>query len=109
MITAYIHLEDQSKAKEIAKELLINKLAAEVSIDFDNHVFKLNDNDAMEETVTTLITAYTKAILFEDIIKFVYDNFGNNMTIYSVPITQGNITLSEKIRNKTKPTSHAKS
>ncbi|MGE0568275.1 MAG: hypothetical protein AB7O73_10030 [Bacteroidia bacterium] len=109
MITAYIHLEDQSKAKEIAKELLINKLAAEVSIDFDNHVFKLNDHDTMEETVTTLITAYTKAILFEDIIKFVYDNFGNNMTIYSVPITQGNITLSEKIRNKTKPTSHAKS
>ena len=108
MITAYIHLEDQSKAKEIAKELLINKMAAEVSIDFDNHVFRLNEKEEMEEIVTTLITAYTKAILFEDLINFVYTKFGNNITIYSVPITQGNLTLSDKIRNKTKIKSNAK-
>jgi uncharacterized protein involved in tolerance to divalent cations len=109
MITVYISLEDQTKAKEIAKELLLNKLVAEISIDFDNHVFRLNEKEQMEEVVTTLISVYTKAILFNEIIDFTYKRFGNNITIYSVPITQGNLTLSNKIRNNTKTSENVKS
>ncbi len=101
MITVYISLEDQSKAKDIAKALLTEKLVVEVRIDYDNHVFNLENNEIIERT-TCILTMQTKGMLFNEITSFVHDKFGNDIPVYSVPITQGNESLTNKIRNNTK-------
>ncbi len=101
MITVYISLEDQSKAKDIAKALLTEKLVVEVRIDYDNHVFNLENNEVKEST-TCILTMQTKGMLFTEIVNFVHDKFGKDIPVYSVPITQGNDSLTNKIRNKTK-------
>lgn len=101
MITVYISLEDQSKAKDIAKALLTEKLVVEVRIDYDNHVFNLVNNKVVERT-TCILTMQTKGMLFTEIMDFVQEKFGKEIPVYSVPITQGNESLTNKIRNNTK-------
>lgn len=101
MITVYISLEDQSKAKDIAKALLTEKLVVEVRIDYDNHVFNLVNNQVVERT-TCILTMQTKGMLFTEIMDFVQEKFGKEIPVYSVPITQGNESLTNKIRNNTK-------
>jgi uncharacterized protein involved in tolerance to divalent cations len=101
MITVYISLEDQTKAKQIAESLLKEKLVVEIRIDYNNHVFNLIDGEIKEKT-TCILTMQTKGMLFYEVLNHVQSTFGEDIPIYSVPITQGNESLTNQIRNNTK-------
>jgi uncharacterized protein involved in tolerance to divalent cations len=101
MVTVYISLEDQDKAKQIAEALLTEKLVVEIRIDYNNHVFNLIDGE-IKEKITCVLTMQTKGMLFNDVMSYVQSRFGEDIPVYSVPITQGNVSLSNQIRNHTK-------
>lgn len=101
MVTVFISLEDQTKAKQIAEALLKEKLVAEIRIDYNNHVFNMVNDEIIEKT-TCILTMQTKGMLFNDVMHYVQSRFGNEIPVYSVPITQGNESLTNQIRNNTK-------
>jgi uncharacterized protein involved in tolerance to divalent cations len=101
MISVYIAHPSDKIAMQLAEDLLKNKLVARLSIDYNNHVFEL-DNDEVNESSVSLITAQTKGLLFTEIVDFVHSKYGQDIPVYSLPITQGNEELTHIIREKTK-------
>ncbi len=101
MVTIYISLNSQDKAKKLAEDLLINRLVASVNIDFDNSVLVIENNKLVEKT-NCLLSMPTKSILFTEILNFVSSNYEDNIAIYSLPVTQANESLSQFIRENTK-------
>jgi uncharacterized protein involved in tolerance to divalent cations len=101
MINVYIAHPSDRVAKQLAEELLKNKLVARLSIDYNNHVFEI-DNEEITERSISLITAQTRALLFQEVVNFVHARYSMAIPIYSVPITQGNEELTHLIREKTK-------
>ncbi len=102
MINVCIAHPHEANARKMANELLQHKLVARLSIDYDNHVFEVDENDVVREVSISLVTAQTKAILFQEILNFVHQNYGDDIPVYSLPITQGNEELTRIIREKTK-------
>lgn len=101
MISVYIAHPSDKIAKQLAEDLLRNKLVARLSIDYNNHVFEMTGEELVESSVS-LITAQTKGLLFTEIVDFVHSKYGQEVPIYSLPITQGNEELTHIIREKTK-------
>ncbi len=102
MISVYIAHPSDKIAKQLAEDLLKNKLVARLSIDYNNHVFELNENGEVNESSVSLITSQTKGLLFVEIVDFVHTKYGQDIPVYSLPITQGNEELTHIIREKTK-------
>lgn len=101
MINVYIYIENESDAKHLAVELLEAQLVAHASIDMDNYSY-IRVNDSIKEQVNFVITAQTKALLFNEIVAFVEKGRKERIKIYSLPITQCNDNFSELIRENTK-------
>jgi hypothetical protein len=102
MINVIIYLKKEQNPMELVKQLLTKKLIAKASIDFDNHSYKLADNesDFIEETYS-VVTAQTRSVLFNDIVSFVETEFGPTVPINSVPIVASNKMFDTIIRQNT--------
>jgi uncharacterized protein involved in tolerance to divalent cations len=100
MINVYIAHPNESTARKLAEDLLKNQMVARLSVDYNNHVFEMIEDEIRESTIS-LITAQTKALLFTDIVAYVHVRYGKNIPIYSLPMTQVNEDLSHLIREKT--------
>ncbi|MDI9341543.1 MAG: hypothetical protein QM534_13315 [Sediminibacterium sp.] len=101
MINLYIAHPSEKVARNMAGDLLKNKLVSRLSIDYQNHVFELQD-EVVVESVICLITAQTKALLFNEIVQFIHSKYGEDTPVYSVPITQSFEAFTRQIREKTK-------
>ncbi len=100
MINLIIYLDKLNEAKELVDLLLKNELIANASIDNDNVSYRLIQGD-LHKTVNSVITAQTKSMLFSTIVKLIEEKYGENVVIYSMPITQANASFDELIRNHT--------
>jgi len=101
MINVFIYVNKEEEARSLALALLEKKLVANISIDFNNHVYSAFNGELQEE-VNCLLTAQTKALLFREILDEVQNRLQDHVKIYSAPITQCNDHFSELIRTRTK-------
>jgi uncharacterized protein involved in tolerance to divalent cations len=100
MINVYLYLDNNKDAQELAKALLKAKLVGHVSIDSNNKTL-LNVDGHVIEQISSLITAQTKAMLFNSILDYVSTNYHDTIKIFSVPITQCNDVFGNIIREET--------
>lgn len=100
MIQLSIYFPEQTQAKAVIVELLKRQLVAHASIDYNNHVLRMENGELVEETLC-LIRAETKALLFNDILDYIHERNLDPVRIFSTPITQCNPSFSELIRTKT--------
>jgi len=101
MINVYIYLDSQKDVHQLVTGLMDQDLVAHASIDKDNHSFIKSDGKIMEQT-NFVITGQSKALLFDEIVKYVEGHTKESVKIYSLPITQCNENFSDIIRNNTK-------
>lgn len=101
MINVFIYVKKEEEARSLAQALLHKQLVANISIDFNNHVYSAF-NGKLKEEVNCLLTAQSKALLFQDILDEVKERLRDHVKIYSTPITQCNDHFSELIRTQTR-------
>ncbi len=89
MINAILYLDSTELAEELAKEFLQRGLAASTSIDIDNRYFVL-DKGEVKNTIHTVLTLQTKALLFKEICEYVTSRLGKDVPVFTLPITQTN-------------------
>jgi uncharacterized protein involved in tolerance to divalent cations len=100
MVNVIIYLKQNEFAENLAKELVGRGLAAGASIDIDNSHF-VREGDEVVKTVHTVLTLQTKALLFSQIVTFVEEFLGEEVPIYTVPITQTDDHFHRFIRERT--------
>lgn len=101
MVNVIIYLDKTNEAKVLVATLLQERLIANASIDTDNSSYKVENNEIVK-SVNCVITAQTKSLLFSHIEKHIMENYGENVQIYSLPITQANSSFDTLIRDSTK-------
>jgi uncharacterized protein involved in tolerance to divalent cations len=100
MVNVIIYLKQNQFAENLAKELVGSGLAAGASVDLDNSHF-VREGDAVVKTTHTVITLQSKALLFSEIVTFVETFVGEEVPIYTLPITQTDARFHEYIRERT--------
>jgi hypothetical protein len=100
MVNVIIYLKKEHNAIEFVKFLLTEKLVASASIDENNVSYKLLDGKLYED-VYTVITAQTKSLLFNEIVKLVEERIGDEIPIISSPIVASNRIFDDNIKSKT--------
>ncbi|MCC6373132.1 MAG: divalent cation tolerance protein CutA [Bacteroidia bacterium] len=100
MINVYIYLNSGEDAEKLTEQLLTRRLAAHASIDRDNNSMQVI-NGGVKKQLQFVITAQTRALLFNTIVDFVNANHPGDIKIYSLPITQCNEGFSNFIREQT--------
>jgi len=100
MVNIIIYLQKEIDAQKLVFDLLNNKLIANASIDINNVSFKIED-DKIRKAENSVITAQTKAMLFSQVERYIYENCGDGVEVYSLPITQANNSFDSHIRNNT--------
>ena len=100
MVNVIIYLKKEHNAIEFVKFLLAEKLIASASIDENNVSYKLMDGK-LHEDIYTVITAQTKSLLFNEIVKLVEERIGDEIPIISSPIVASNRIFDDNIRSKT--------
>ena len=101
MVNVIIYLDKINDAKNLVEILLRDGLIANASIDYDNISYRIENNE-MIKNVNCVITAQTKALLFSSIEKLIGEKYGDNVQIYSLPITQANTSFDTLLRSNTK-------
>lgn len=102
MINVIIHLKKESNPKELVKFLLAKKLIASASIDENNITYELG-NDGFSEVICSVITAQSKALLFNEIVKIVESKIGVETPINATPIVGSNKVFDDIIKTKIIP------
>jgi len=100
MINVIIYLPAKHDPVQLVANLLEQKLIANASIDKDNVSYRF-DGSSINAVVETVITAQTKAMLFSQIDTLVKEKHGDNVPVFSQPITQTNPSFDALIRNHT--------
>jgi uncharacterized protein involved in tolerance to divalent cations len=100
MVNVIIYLKKEHNSIEFVKFLLTEKLVASASIDENNVSYKLLDGKLYED-VYTVITAQTKSLLFNEIVKLVEERIGDEIPIISSPIVASNRIFDDNIKSKT--------
>ncbi|MFN0048179.1 MAG: hypothetical protein ACKVOU_03530 [Cytophagales bacterium] len=100
MVNVIIYLEKSNEAKILVDNLLKFGLVANASIDMNNISYRIEDGNIVEST-NSVITAQSKSLLFSSIEVFVKEEYGPNVPIYSLPITQANDSFDSLIRGHT--------
>jgi uncharacterized protein involved in tolerance to divalent cations len=100
MINVIIHLKTKHNSKELIKHLLSEKLIASASIDENNISYKMVEG-ILNEEVYNVITAQTKALLFNDIVETVEGKLGERIAINSTPIVGSSGYFYDTIETKT--------
>ena len=101
MVNLVLYLSDENKARTLVTTLLQKKLIAHASIATSRETLSALDGK-LNVNLECVITAQTKAVLFEEISRLVTENYGNEIRIFSIPIAQCNDSFSEVIRTETK-------
>lgn len=102
MVNIIIYLKKEHNAKELVKFLLEEKLIASASIDENNISYKL-ENEAFLAEVSSVITAQSKSLLFNEIVKTMEAKIGGDTPIISMPIVASNQIFDDTVRTKTIP------
>lgn len=102
MINVIIYLKKEENAKKLVEFLLQKKLIATASIDVDNIVYNLVDDVVVEENYS-VITAISKALLFNSIVNAVENLIGEETQINSIPIVGTNVSFYNTVKSKTIP------
>ena len=100
MVNVVIYIDYSVDPKFIVSSLFEKQLVAKASIDFDNKVYLISKGELIER-VNSVITCQTKSLLFTDIVKFIQDNFGDNIKVCSLPIIASNKAFEDGILNST--------
>jgi len=101
MINVNIYLDEEEPAKRIVLGLLKKRLVAHAAILPENETL-LNLEGEIIEKREYVITAQTKALLFNEVCEYIQQHHTGPTKILSVPITQCNEAFSEIIRTGTK-------
>ena len=101
MVNLFFYLSDETKARELVSGLLEQRLVAHASITTGNETVR-NAEKQVTLRNECIVTAQTKALLFEEISNYVNRYYGNEIRIFSVPIAQCNDAFSEVIRTETR-------
>jgi uncharacterized protein involved in tolerance to divalent cations len=96
-----IYLNSREDAEVLIHEMLQEGLAAHASIDHENDSYKVVSGVVTKE-VNVVITAQTKSLLFSEIDNLVKSRLGDSIPIYSLPITQANLSFDSWIRSNTR-------
>lgn len=103
MIVLKVVSNDAKTIKNVAKELLQTNLAINVSIE-SNVIHYTLINDELIPQQIHILSAKTKALLFNHIDDFLTKNFGDNLTeIYSVPIVHMDWKQADQLVKDVKP------
>lgn len=89
MINVTIYLKKDHNPKELIQSLLKEKLISSASIDKNNISYNLKE-DVLSEEVYDVITALSKASLFNAIVAAVVNKIGEEPIINSTPIVGSN-------------------
>lgn len=100
MVNVIIYLKKEHDAKDLVNFLLNEKLIASASIDENNISYRL-ENSNLVEIVFSVITAQTKALLFDDIVDVVEKKMGEKIAINSTPIIGASGFFNDTVRTKT--------
>lgn len=100
MVNVIIYLKKEHNPNELVKFLLSEKLIASASIDENNVSYELGDT-GFSEVICSVITAQSKALLFNLIVKAVEEKLGEETPINSTPIVGSNKIFDSIIRTKT--------
>lgn len=103
MVNIIIYLKKEQNAKELVKHLLTEKLIGTASIDSNNVSYEL-ENNAFVEKIYSVITAQSKALLFNEVVAATAKYIGEEIPINATPIVATNQLFDAFIRNKTIPT-----
>jgi uncharacterized protein involved in tolerance to divalent cations len=103
MVNVVIYLKKEHNAKDLVKFLLTERLIASASIDENNVSYQIK-NEIFSEDVYSVITAQSKSLLFNDIVKAVEEKIGEEIPIYSTPIVGLNRIFDDNVRLRTIPT-----
>lgn len=100
MVNVIIYLDRSNDAYEMANMLLMAGLVANASIDEDNISYHLAGNKIVK-SINSVVTAQTKSLLFSQIDALIKKEYGDQVPVYSIPITQANDKFDALIRNNT--------
>ncbi len=100
MVNVIIYLKKGLKAQELVSFLLTEKLIACASIDENNTSYKIY-NGKIHKEAYSVITAKSKSLLLNDIIKAVENRIDSEVLINSNPIIGSNKTLDDLIKENT--------
>ena len=102
MVNVIIYLKKEHNPKQLVKLLLTERLIASASIDENNISYKLDDTE-FSEVIYSVITAQSKFLLFNEIVKAVEAEIGEETPINSTPIVGSNKVFNDSIKTKTLP------
>jgi uncharacterized protein involved in tolerance to divalent cations len=97
MINVTIYLKKEQNPRELIQLLLKEKLIASASIDKNNISYNLKE-DILSEEVYDVITALSKASLFNAIVAAVEKKIGEETHINSTPIVGSNRLFDDTIK-----------
>jgi uncharacterized protein involved in tolerance to divalent cations len=100
MINVIIYVRAEQQPKEIVEFLLHEKLIASASIDENNVLYKMIDDQLIEE-VYSVITCQSKALLFDEIVHAVEQKLGERVAIHSIPIVGANGYFNDSVKKRT--------
>jgi uncharacterized protein involved in tolerance to divalent cations len=100
MVNILIYLDKSCDAKQTVKQLLSEKLIASASIDENNVSYEI-EKDELIERVYSVITAQSKALLFNEVVNAVKKIIGQDVPIVVIPIVASTKTFDFKIKSKT--------
>lgn len=102
MVNVIIYLDTKNDAEELVKHLLSIRLIASAAIDKDNVSYAMDDG-ILTKNVFNVISAKSKSLLINDIIKAVEDKIGEEVLIISTPIVGSNHNFDELVKRNTRP------
>ena len=102
MVNVIIYLDKKNNAEQLVKQLLYAKLIASAVIDVDNTSYTINDG-VFSKKVFNVITAKSKSLLINQIVKAVEEEIGEEVMIISTPIVGSNSSFDDLVKQNTLP------
>ena len=100
MVTIIIYLKIEHNTQALVEHLLTSKLIAAATIDLNNVWYKMQPDQLVTES-KNVISAQSKALLFNDVVTAVEKYIGNEVAINSTPIVASNRIFDSYIKSQT--------
>jgi uncharacterized protein involved in tolerance to divalent cations len=102
MVNVIIYLEKDFDAEELVKSLLSAKLIASAVIDINNISYTMVNNQFCKR-VYSVITAKSKSLLINNIIREVDERINGDVLISATPIVGSNKNFDDLVKQNTIP------
>jgi len=102
MVNVIIYLEKDFDAEELVKSLLSAKLIASAVIDINNISYTMVNNKFCKK-VYSVITAKSKSLLINNIIREVDERINGEVLINAIPIVGSNKNFDDLVKRNTIP------